>query len=97
MDGLGYLRMELRYIPRQSTDLWPPSSDSPSSNTPPSSPDCHETLKTMTSLSEPLICLETLVSIIEPLTVFLLVKLTLYVVLIPSPIALVPSPVYLVG
>jgi hypothetical protein len=58
---------------------------------------CHEPLKAMTSLSEPLTCLETLVSILKLLTVFLLVKLTLYVVLIPSPVVLIPSPVLLIG
>jgi len=47
---------------------------------------CHEMLKAMTSLLEPLTCLNTLVSILELFTVFHLVKLTLYVVLVPSPV-----------
>ena len=49
----------------------------------------------MTSLFEPLTCLETLVSILELFTVFLLVKLTLNVVLIPSPVVLILPPVLL--
>jgi hypothetical protein len=54
---------------------------------------CHELLKAMTSLSVPLTCLETLVSLSELFTIFLLVKLTLPIILIPSPVVLIPSPV----